>query len=179
MKKSNIVVLATPTAKKPSVRKGVLVFFRTPTAILLALAFAGMQFVGVGFLTWMPTYLHETFDFSLARSGFDATFYHHVAAFMGVLTGAKMSDLSLERSVIFNQWFWTGNSLHPRKGYRFPYHHRSCHRSSSAHILPWPGSSRPRHLPAQNQISRWITDNDHRPRSTRRPTTITPISWKH
>lgn len=78
---------------KPGIKEGFIVFFKTPSAILLALAFAGMQFVGVGFLTWMPTYLHETFDFSLARSGFDATFYHHIAAFIGVLGGgAKITD---------------------------------------------------------------------------------------
>ena len=92
MKKSGTVATSSPLTEKPGVKEGILVFFRTPTAILLALAFAGMQFVGVGFLTWMPTYLHETFNFSLARSGFDATFYHHVAAFIGVLTGAKISD---------------------------------------------------------------------------------------
>lgn len=78
--------------ERPSVKEGLRAFFKTPTAILLAIAFAGMQFVGVGFLTWMPTFLHETFDFSLKRSGFDATFYHHIAAFFGVLFGAKFAD---------------------------------------------------------------------------------------
>jgi sugar phosphate permease len=54
------------------------------TALLLTLAFAGMVFVNVGFMTWMPTYLHEKFGFALARSGFDATFCHYTAAFIGV-----------------------------------------------------------------------------------------------
>ncbi len=67
-------------------------FFKKPTAILLTVAFAGMVFVNVGFMTWMPTYLHEKFGFSLARSGFDATFYHYVAAFVGVLFGASVAD---------------------------------------------------------------------------------------
>lgn len=67
-------------------------FFKKPTALLLTLAFAGMVFVNVGFMTWMPTYLHEKFGFSLARSGFDATFYHYVAAFIGVLFGASLAD---------------------------------------------------------------------------------------
>jgi len=92
IKKSKTVVAATEIASKSSVKEGVLVFFKTPSAVLLALAFAFMQFVGVGFLVWMPTFLHETFDFSLARSGFDATFYTHVAAFIGVLAGAKITD---------------------------------------------------------------------------------------
>ena len=72
-------------------------FFKRPTAILLALALACMQFVGVGFITWMPTYLHETFSFDLARSGFDATFWHHAGAFAGVLLGARIAD-SLSRN---------------------------------------------------------------------------------
>jgi len=85
------------TAEKPedkkSVKEALKIFFNKPTAILLALAFAGMQFAGVGFLTWMPTFLHEKFSFSLTRAGFDSTFYHFVAAFFGVLTGARISDL--------------------------------------------------------------------------------------
>ncbi|MBN1183650.1 MAG: MFS transporter [Bacteroidales bacterium] len=81
----------TPGAKK-SVTEVLKVFFTKPTAILLALAFAGMQFAGVGFLTWMPTFLHEKFNFSLARAGFDSTFYHHVAAFIGVILGARIAD---------------------------------------------------------------------------------------
>jgi sugar phosphate permease len=67
-------------------------FFKNPTALLLSLAFAGMVFVNVGFMTWMPTYLHEKFGFSLARSGFDATFYHYIAAFFGVMAGASVAD---------------------------------------------------------------------------------------
>ena len=92
MKKSNNVLPSSSFTKKPSAKEGIAVFFRRPSAVLLAVAFAGMQFVGVGVLTWMPTFLHETFDFSLARSGFDATFYIHVAAFIGVLAGAKIAD---------------------------------------------------------------------------------------
>jgi sugar phosphate permease len=74
------------------VKEALIIFFRKPTAILLTLAFAGMQFTGVGFITWMPTFLHEKFSFSLARAGFDSTFYHHIAAFLGVMVGAKVAD---------------------------------------------------------------------------------------
>ena len=75
-----------------STKEALLTFFKKPTALLLTLAFAGMVFVNVGFMTWMPTYLHEKFGFSLARSGFDATFYHYLAAFFGVLFGASLAD---------------------------------------------------------------------------------------
>ncbi len=74
-----------------------LMFLKKPTALLLTFAFAGMVFVNVGFMTWMPTYLHEKFEFSLARSGFDATFYHYVAAFIGVLIGASVADRYCKR----------------------------------------------------------------------------------
>jgi MFS family permease len=71
---------------------GVRFFIKKPTALLLTLAFGGMVFVNVGFMTWMPTYLHEEFGFSLARAGFDSTFYHYLAAFFGVLLGARIAD---------------------------------------------------------------------------------------
>ena len=85
----NEVIDAPPTK---SIREVLKVFFKKPTAILLTLAFAGMQFTGVGFITWMPTFMHEKFDFSLARAGFDSTFYHHIAAFLGVMVGARIAD---------------------------------------------------------------------------------------
>jgi sugar phosphate permease len=85
-------VVALPIGKRKTIKETILLFFKNPTAILLTIAFAGMQFVGVGFITWMPTFLHKKFNFSLARSGFDATFYHHIAAFAGVLAGAWLGD---------------------------------------------------------------------------------------
>ena len=77
---------------KVLITEALRMFFKKPTALLLTLAFAGMVFVNVGFMTWMPTYLHEKFGFSLAQSGFDATFYHYIAAFIGVLSGAAVAD---------------------------------------------------------------------------------------
>lgn len=82
-----------------SMKEVLSVFFKKPTALLLTLAFAGMNFVGIGFITWMPTFLHEKFNFSLARAGFDATFYHHTAAFIGVLVGAWFADKLANRIV--------------------------------------------------------------------------------
>lgn len=78
------------------VREALLAVFRKPSFILLALAFSGMNFVGVGFLVWMPTFLHEKYGFSLSRAGFDATFYHHIAAFVGVLAAARVTDALTE-----------------------------------------------------------------------------------
>ena len=77
---------------KKSIKEIIALFFKKPTAILLAIAFSGMNFVGVGFITWMPTFLKEKYHFSLTRAGFDSTFYHHVFAFAGVMAGAWLSD---------------------------------------------------------------------------------------
>jgi len=74
------------------------VIFRKPTVILLSLAFGGMVFPLLGYLTWMPTYLHEKFGVSLASSGFYSVFYHHLLAYAGVLLGGFLSDkLSIKR----------------------------------------------------------------------------------
>jgi sugar phosphate permease len=85
-------VVSKDGANKTPIGEALSMFFKKPTALLLTAAFAGMVFVNVGFMTWMPTYLHEKFGFSLARSGFDATFYHYIAAFFGVLMGASIAD---------------------------------------------------------------------------------------
>jgi MFS family permease len=63
-----------------------------PTLYFLSLAFGGFVFVNVGFLTWMPTFLYEKFHISLTRANFDAMFYHHAFAYLGVLTAAAFSD---------------------------------------------------------------------------------------
>ncbi len=65
---------------------------KKPTALLHSLAFAGMVFVNVGYLTWMPTFLIENFNLSVTEAGFSSMFYHHSAAFLGVLVGGKLAD---------------------------------------------------------------------------------------
>lgn len=65
---------------------------RRPTVVLLALAFAGMVFVNIGFLTWTPTYLHERFGLSLSAAAFSSMFYHHLGAFVGVVISGRLSD---------------------------------------------------------------------------------------
>lgn len=63
-----------------------------PTLYLLALAFGGMAFVHVGYVTWMPTFLYEKFNISLTSAGFSSMFWHHLPAYFGVLIAASVSD---------------------------------------------------------------------------------------
>ncbi len=74
------------------VRKAALALLRKPSALLLCVAFLCLVFVNVGYTTWSPTFLHEKFGFSIAKAGFQSMFYHHLAAFLGVMVGGWLSD---------------------------------------------------------------------------------------
>jgi MFS family permease len=63
-----------------------------PTLWLLSLAFGGMAFVHIGYVTWMPTFLYEKFEISLSSAGFSSMFWHHLPAYFGVLAAAWISD---------------------------------------------------------------------------------------
>ncbi len=81
-----------------SLMERVIESFRRPTAVLLALAFLGMNFVNAAFQTWTPTLLYQKFHFTLAEAGFHATFYHYLGAFIGVMAGGRMADYYAARS---------------------------------------------------------------------------------
>ncbi len=72
--------------------EAIKVIFRTPTALSLTIAFCGLIFVLVGYLTWTPTYLYEKFGMSLSMAGFNSMFYTHLSAFAGILIAGKFSD---------------------------------------------------------------------------------------
>jgi MFS family permease len=42
--------------------------------------------------TWLPTYLYERFQMSLAGAGFSATFYIQAASFAGIILGGTLAD---------------------------------------------------------------------------------------
>ncbi|WP_286850531.1 MFS transporter [Proteiniphilum sp. UBA5480] len=84
--------------EKPSFIEIVKAVFSRKTVYFLSLAFGCMCFVNVGYLTWMPTYLHEKFNMSLSAAGLHSTLYHFLFAFFGVMLGARISDrLALKR----------------------------------------------------------------------------------
>jgi MFS family permease len=65
---------------------------RTPTAVLLLLAFFGANTVAWVFLTWMPTFLNEKFGLDLASAGLGATFFIQVASMAGAVLGGVLAD---------------------------------------------------------------------------------------
>lgn len=80
------------TPSRTRIWDGFKVVFTIPTALVLTLGFGGLIFVLTGYLTWMPTYLYEKFNQSLAAAGFNSMFYTHLFAFIGVLIAGGLSD---------------------------------------------------------------------------------------
>ncbi|MGX5687653.1 MFS transporter [Arcticibacter tournemirensis] len=81
-----------PEMNKPGFTESMKVLFCIPTALILTIAFGGLIFVLVGYLTWTPVYLYEKFNMSLAQAGFHSMFYTHIAAFFGIIIAGKLSD---------------------------------------------------------------------------------------
>lgn len=80
---------AEPPVKLSEVLRTIL---RIPTFYFLSVAFGGMVFAGVGWITWMPTFLYENFRLPLKDAALHSMLYHHIFAFVGVLVGARVSD---------------------------------------------------------------------------------------
>lgn len=65
---------------------------RKPTVWALCVAFSLFNFAGWGYFTWMPTFLHEKFGFSLKNAGFSSMFYSNLMALLAVLIAGRLSD---------------------------------------------------------------------------------------
>jgi sugar phosphate permease len=88
----NVVQPSSAAERKKFIRDAFLVLFHKPSAMLIGGAFICLVFVNVGYLTWMPMFLHEKFNLSVTEAGFSSMFYHHAAAFLGILGGGILSD---------------------------------------------------------------------------------------
>lgn len=84
--------VANQRSMRVDMRETAGIVIRKPTVIMLTLGFGCMVFVNVGYLTWMPSFLVDKFGMSLTEAGFSALFYHHLGAFLGVLSGARIAD---------------------------------------------------------------------------------------
>jgi sugar phosphate permease len=84
--------------KRPSIWHVAKIIFVKKTVWMLCIAFGGMVFVNIGYVTWMSTFYYEKFNLSLSTAGFTSIFFHFALAFAGVLIGGKLSDqLALKR----------------------------------------------------------------------------------
>ncbi len=88
----NIVPSSTYPERKRFIKKAFSVLFSKPSAMWLGGSFICLVFVNVGYLTWMPLFLHEKFNLSVTEAGFSSMFYHHAFAFLGIVVGGLLSD---------------------------------------------------------------------------------------
>lgn len=86
------VVVVEPVREAVRLSAVLRTILRTPTIYFLSVAFGGMVFVNVGWMTWMPTFLYERFHLPLKDAALHAMLYHHIFAFVGVMVGGRLSD---------------------------------------------------------------------------------------
>ena len=79
-------------AEKIPIRESFMAIFSAPTAIILVVGFSGLIFVLNGFLTWMPAYLQQNLGFTMESAAFNATFWTHISAFVGIILAGRLSD---------------------------------------------------------------------------------------
>lgn len=71
--------------------------FLNPTAVLLMTAFLCANFVALVLLSWMPAFLYEKFNLSLAASGLAATLFVQLASMAGSPLGGWLADTMRRR----------------------------------------------------------------------------------
>jgi MFS family permease len=71
---------------------------RTPTLLCLMGAFMCANFVAVVLLSWMPKFLYDKFQMSLAMAGLTATIFVQLASMVGAPLGGWLADAWRRRS---------------------------------------------------------------------------------
>ena len=85
--------------------------FSKPAAVLIALALGMEVYVDVGFKTWMPNYLVETFGVSKASAGLNAVLWHYLGAALGIVIGSRLGDRLVRRFPSVRFWIIGGGLL--------------------------------------------------------------------
>jgi MFS family permease len=75
-----------------SLRDILVEIFAKPVVLRLVVAFIGANFVAMGFMVWLPSFLFSKFHMSLAIAGANATIYLQTASVLGVLFGGVLGD---------------------------------------------------------------------------------------
>ena len=91
-KTDNPVNPVNPVQNKPTLKEAFKVFVGNPSALLLAGGLGMMIYVDVGFKTWMPTHLSESFGVAKGSAALNAVLWHYIGAFIGVTLGGRISD---------------------------------------------------------------------------------------
>jgi sugar phosphate permease len=82
----------TDAAKSARIGSGVAALAAVPTFRVLCFAFPVFVFGLWMLYSWMPAYIQEKFDLSLAEAGFNASFYLQIGSLAGLFLGGYLAD---------------------------------------------------------------------------------------
>lgn len=88
----SVPLRAEASASRVSFGMAVRRVFGEPRILIMGIVFGCLVFCNVGYITWIPTLLHEKFAQSLASAGFNSIFWHVLCAIAGVMIGGRLSD---------------------------------------------------------------------------------------
>lgn len=97
--------------RRVTVGEALKAMFSKPAAVLIAFALGMEVYVDVGFKTWMPNYLSETFGVSKASAGLNAVLWHYLGAALGILVGSRLGDRLVKRIPTVRFWIVGGGLL--------------------------------------------------------------------
>ena len=89
---NNPVNHVNPVQNKPTLKEAFKVFAGNPSTLLLAAGLGMMIYVEIGFKTWMPSHLSETFGMAEGSAALNAVLWHYLGAFVGVTLAGRISD---------------------------------------------------------------------------------------
>jgi MFS family permease len=84
--------------KRMLIREFLTTIWSTPTALILMGAFMCANFVALVLLSWMPKFLYDKFNFSLAMAGLSATIFVQAASMVGSPLGGWLADVLRKRT---------------------------------------------------------------------------------
>ena len=102
---------AVSDARRVTIGEALKAMFSKPAAVLIAFALGMEVYVDVGFKTWMPNYLTETFGVSKSSAGLNAVLWHYLGAALGILVGSRLGDRLVKRIPTVRFWIVGGGLL--------------------------------------------------------------------
>ena len=97
--------------RRVTIGEALKAMFSKPAAVLIAFALGMEVYVDVGFKTWMPNYLSETFGVGKASAGLNAVLWHYLGAALGILVGSRLGDRLVKRFPTVRFWITGGGLL--------------------------------------------------------------------
>ena len=98
-RQSDLKPAASPSPSPRRFTAAVRELFQLSAFTTMTIVFSGMAIANWLVYTWLPLYLYERFQMSLASAGFTATFYIQAASFAGIVLGGLLADRWSARTV--------------------------------------------------------------------------------